>query len=156
MKELSIEKKKRIYSDLCEYIDEYTATMNPCGIKVESIGGTDVITCIAYPNSTKQSLLCCKGDEKAKDVMFRTDCKHHCITGCKVQALSCRLWFCETAWNNIIDVYNYKNAMEHKDEVHTFVHALQYVEQMCRLYFIPTTPRFSKKENFERLKKLTK
>lgn len=141
-----ITRKKLKYAALCQLLDQWTAVVNPCEIAWHN----GKYTCVNYPEGNEGNLLCCGVmSEKSDCNIFNKPCKHHGKNGCKVQSLSCKMWFCEKAWNNLITNHTTENTSG-------FIQVFQYVSQICRLHFIPAVSRHSKKENFEKAKKIFK
>ncbi len=132
--------KKDQYSELYKYMQKWIDHINPCNIS----GSDKNMTCVLYPNGNKDNLLCCSAtSEKSACAIFNIDCPHHSKNkGCKVQSLSCSLWFCKASWDYMFE-NNSPKSMKN------FIQALQFVSQTIRLHFIPARSRASKKDNFE-------
>ena len=130
---MKIQEKKEKYIELCDYLDGFLDTHNPCEIHIEN-GKT---VCIKYSDGTKIGLCC--------GIQFGKKCKHlnKDGNGCKVQSLSCKKWLCEEAWHNL-------RLKSLPSDFVNFINAIQYVDQMCRLCNIPHYPRHSLSQNFKR------
>lgn len=139
-----IDFKSKRYDELYDYISNEIEKINPCEIRVNTKGK---LTCKGIESKLykdRQTLCCSKITNSNCHNIFKTDCKHLTIEGCSVKSLSCKLWFCESAWLNI-----FKNRA--KIDVMNFVIALQTVNQIIRLHQIPAISRHSKSENFSKL-----
>lgn len=145
----------KTYSYLYEYIDIFTKKMNPCNISIIKIGGVDTLTCVKYPHGNDNGSLCCGTYEGSTDPIFTTNCKHCTSKGCSVKSLSCKIYFCDAAWDNLIFRFGRIYQKGEQNYLREFIEAIQYVSQMMRLHSIPALPRRSKKENFEKFRILT-
>lgn len=132
--------KKLVYDELYNYILEWINYINPCEIRLNS---KKKLTCKGIESKEEHSraYLCCNGNNIGNDV-FTNPCKHLLSKGCSVKSLSCKIWFCKSAWKNIVT----KHAPK---DVANFMVAIQYVQQSIRNLEIPCKSRQSKEENFK-------
>jgi hypothetical protein len=137
--------KEQTYDELYNYILEWVNYINPCEIRLNS---KKKLTCKGIESKEIQyrTTLCCGPFEETSEntgfTWISKTCNHLNCKGCTVKSLSCKLWFCESAWKNIIKRHKPK-------DIANFMLAIQYVQQTIRNLEIPCKSRQSKEENFE-------
>lgn len=125
---LTIKQRKDLYTELYKQLLYLVALYNPCNIKKNCMNQT---TCSgSRDNNERINVLCC------------SYCKHHSKkNGCKVQSLSCTLWYCDVAWRNIHSMAPHN--------IEEFTRVREFVLQQMRTHEVPAFPRCSKSENFK-------
>lgn len=137
--------KTQLYYELYAYISEWIEHINPCEIRINSKGK---LTCKGIESKEEQNrdTLCCgpcELDPEDNNSVFKWPygaCNHLSPQGCTVKSLSCKLWFCKSAWKNII-----KNR--EPEDIANFMLALQYTQQKIRNENLTVKSRYSDIEN---------
>jgi len=126
---LTLNQKKlkydKIYNEMSDLLKKY----NVCDIHIEK-GITQCIGKILMSYEDTTGKLCCH------------NCRHLTKHGCRVKALSCKLWICYSAIENLCNILP-------KEDLIYFFGMKKYLHQQLRIYHIPAGARDSKRENFK-------
>lgn len=128
--------KQETYIELYNLMSCFIEAYNPCNIQKQPNG---TVTCVNYPEGNNENVLCCGPYPEDIGSPFEKKCKHLCKTGCKTKSLSCKMWLCQKAYENL-----YENNT--KESFIDFLEARDYILQILKLNKILLASRASMAE----------
>ena len=125
-KEFSLSFRKKKYDEIYKEYNDLLKEYNPCNIHIKE----NILTCNGVSSLNNDGLLCCGG------------CKHLSKKGCRVKALSCKIWLCQES----IEILCKKLSKKH---IIYFFGMREWLHQQSRIFDIPYSCRNSKRQNFK-------